>query len=449
MRILITSSRMPFALDAIRKLGERGHQVFASDSYEASPGGHSRYLTGHSTTASPSGDPEQFAADVEQIARENEIELVLPMFEEVFYLAAQHERISAVTRLYAPPFRTLAQVHDKGTFQELCDRLELRTPHTVLCHSHKELSEGIARFPRYFARAAFSRGGVGLLTNTGPLAGHLSPADCEPTEANPWLVQEFVEGPMHCTYSALHGERVASHMSYRAPRQWEHSTGIQFLSVDPTDTLPTVEKLGTELDWDGQMSLDFIETDEGLVMIECNPAAFVPRPGALRAARSQRARAALRRDVGRDHLGRPAGPGPAGRGRGLPGQAHWGASGGLIGAAARMAAMDRSVLWRAAVAQLAAVATLSLFLALVLPDSFFDDWGWLSGPPGWLACAGLTAWVLKLEVRSVLLGALLAGIPSALAVLAGVHWLGVAIAVAAFATWCAWLARRPEGVLWT
>jgi hypothetical protein len=271
MRILITSSRMPFALDAIRKLGERGHEVFASDSYEASPGSHSRYLTSHRTTASPSGDPEQFAADVERIAKENEIELVLPMFEEVFYLAAQHERISAVTRLYAPPFRTLAQVHDKGTFQELCVRLEIRTPHTVLCHSHDELSEGIERFPRYFARAAFSRGGVGLLTNTGPLAGHLSPADCEPTEANPWLVQEFVEGPMHCTYSALHGGRVASHMSYRAPRQWEHSTGIQFLSIDPTDTLPTVEKLGTELGWDGQMSLDFIETDEGLVMIECNP----------------------------------------------------------------------------------------------------------------------------------------------------------------------------------
>jgi hypothetical protein len=271
MRILITSSRMPFALDAIRKLGERGHEVFASDSYAASPGSHSRYLSGHFTTASPSGDPQGFAADVERIAKENDIELVLPMFEEVFYLAAQHERISAVTRLYAPPFRTLAQVHDKGTFQELCDRLELRTPHTVLCHSPAALREEIERFPQYFARAAFSRGGVGLLTNTGPLAGHLSPEDCKPTEANPWLVQEFVDGPMHCTYSALHGGRVASHMSYRAPRQWEHSTGIQFLSVDPTDTLPTVEKLGRELDWDGQMSLDFIETDEGLVMIECNP----------------------------------------------------------------------------------------------------------------------------------------------------------------------------------
>jgi predicted ATP-grasp superfamily ATP-dependent carboligase len=271
MRLLITSSRMPFALDAIRKLGGRRHEVFACDSYDASPGSHSRYLAGHFTTASPSGDPEEFAADVERIARENGIELVLPMFEEVFYLAAQHARISVVTRLYAPPFRTLAQVHDKGTFQELCDRLEIRTPHTVLCHSPGELREGIERFPRYFARAAFSRGGVGLLTNTGPLAGQLSPADCEPTEANPWLVQEFVDGPMHCTYSALHGGRVASHMSYRAPRQWQHSTGIQFLSVDPADTLPTVERLGSELEWDGQMSLDFIETEDGLVMIECNP----------------------------------------------------------------------------------------------------------------------------------------------------------------------------------
>ena len=271
MRVLITSSRMPFALDAIRKLGERGHEVIATDSLANSPGSHSKYLKGHFTTASPAGDPAQFAADVEAIAKEHEVDVVLPMFEEVFYLAAQHERLSAVTRLYAPPFRTLAQVHDKGTFQELCDKLEIRTPQTVLAHSPEELKEAIDRFPRYFGRAAFSRGGVGLLTNTGPLAGHLSLDDCHPTEANPWLVQEFVDGPMHCTYSALHDGKVASHMSYRAPRQWEHSTVILFLSVDPSDTLPTVEKLGSDLGWDGQMSLDFIETDDELVMIECNP----------------------------------------------------------------------------------------------------------------------------------------------------------------------------------
>ena len=114
-----------------------------------------------------------------------------------------------------------------------------------------------------------------------------------------------------------------------------------------------------------------------------------------------------------------------------------------------MRAMDRSVLWRAAAVQVVAVAIVSVLLALALPHSFFDDWGWLTGPVAWLACAALTAWALHLSVPRVMLGAVLAGIPSALAVLAGVHWLGVAIAIAAFAAWCAWLARRRGGVLWT
>ena len=271
MKLLITSSRMPFALDAIRKLGKRGHEVHACDSYRAAPGSHSKFLEGHFTTASATDDPAAFVDDVVAYCDEQGIDQVIPMFEEIFYLAAQHERLSAVTRLYAPPFRTLAQVHDKGTFQELCDRLGIRTPQTVVAHDRDQLKAAIGRFPKYFGRAAFSRGGVGLMTNTGPLAGALQPDDVTPTEQNPWLVQEYVDGPMHCTYSCIHGGEVATHMSYRAPRQWEHSTGIQFESVDPSDTLPTVEKLASELAWDGQMSLDFVDAEQGLMMIECNP----------------------------------------------------------------------------------------------------------------------------------------------------------------------------------
>ena len=114
-----------------------------------------------------------------------------------------------------------------------------------------------------------------------------------------------------------------------------------------------------------------------------------------------------------------------------------------------MTAMDRSILWRAAAAQVGLVAALSLLLAIALPRSFFEDWGWITGPAAWLGCAAITAWALHLPIRGVLLGAVLAGIPSAVAVLAGVHWLGVAIAVAAFAAWCAWLARRPRILRWT
>lgn len=104
---------------------------------------------------------------------------------------------------------------------------------------------------------------------------------------------------------------------------------------------------------------------------------------------------------------------------------------------------------RAGAIQVALVVAFSLALGLLLPHDFFEDWGWLSGPAAWLLCAALTAAILDLPRLRVLAGALLAGVPSAIAVLAGVHWLGVAIAIVAFAAWCAWLAARPGGEAWT
>ncbi len=99
--------------------------------------------------------------------------------------------------------------------------------------------------------------------------------------------------------------------------------------------------------------------------------------------------------------------------------------------------MDASTLWRAALLQLVAVAALSLALAAALPREFFVDWGWLTGPLAWLLCAAFTARVLGLPVVPALTGAVLAGLPSLLAVLVGVHWAGAVLAVGLFALWCA------------
>jgi hypothetical protein len=103
--------------------------------------------------------------------------------------------------------------------------------------------------------------------------------------------------------------------------------------------------------------------------------------------------------------------------------------------------MDRSVLWRVVVVQALGVAALSVALALTLPHSFFEDWGWLAGPGAWAACALVTARVVRLPVAPTLVGAALAGVPSLVAVLVGVHWLGAVLAIGLFGLWCARLAR--------
>jgi len=99
---------------------------------------------------------------------------------------------------------------------------------------------------------------------------------------------------------------------------------------------------------------------------------------------------------------------------------------------------------RAGLSQTLAVAVLSVALAIALPHSFFEDWGWVAGPGAWLLCAALVARLLRLPLRGALIGAALAGLPSVLAVIVGVHWLGAALAVVLFALWCGRLAADPE-----
>lgn len=107
--------------------------------------------------------------------------------------------------------------------------------------------------------------------------------------------------------------------------------------------------------------------------------------------------------------------------------------------------MDSAILWRVAAVQVAAVAALSLLLALVFSHGFFEDWGWLVGPLAWMLCAWLTARIVGLPEAPVLIRAALSGIPSVLFVLVGLHWLGAAVAVAVFAAWCAQLPRPLTG----
>jgi hypothetical protein len=107
--------------------------------------------------------------------------------------------------------------------------------------------------------------------------------------------------------------------------------------------------------------------------------------------------------------------------------------------------MDRSVALRAAASQLALVALVSIVLALLLPRSFFESWGWLSGPTAWALCAYATARILSLPVLGTLLGALVAGLPSLVFVIAGLHWLGALMAVSLFAIWCGVRAAARPG----
>ena len=93
--------------------------------------------------------------------------------------------------------------------------------------------------------------------------------------------------------------------------------------------------------------------------------------------------------------------------------------------------------WKSLAVQGLAVAVLGVALAVLLPEDFFEDFGWISGPLAWLACSLLTARVVNLPVSIALFSALAGGVAGAIVFLVASHWPGVVAGLLVFAASCA------------
>lgn len=271
LRILVTTSRMPFAVDAIRKLGQRGHALFAADSFRLAPGNHSALVRQALELPAPRFEPARFVDAVAAAVAEHGIELLLPTFEESFALAKQRGRFEPDCTVFAADFGVLDRLHHKARFFELLEEIGLPAPPTEVVADRAALRAAVGRQQRWVARAAYSRGAVDVLTHDGPVAGDLSLDDCRPSQANPWIVQPFVDGQRLCCYSLIHHGQVSAHCAYAHPRTLEGGGGISFLSIAPDETLALVRRLAAHTGYTGQISFDLIRAADGLYAMECNP----------------------------------------------------------------------------------------------------------------------------------------------------------------------------------
>jgi hypothetical protein len=98
--------------------------------------------------------------------------------------------------------------------------------------------------------------------------------------------------------------------------------------------------------------------------------------------------------------------------------------------------LDRRPALRAGAVQLLTVAVVFAALALALPHSFFEDWGIVVGPVAWIACAAITARLLRLPLWRTLAVAAVAGLAGALAGLGIGHEPGIVVAIVLFALGC-------------
>ena len=248
--VLITGARAPAALELVRAFGEAGWACHTADSFRFTVCSGSRFLRQHHVIPSPRSAWESFRSRIRSL----EVDLIVPTCEEVFYLAG-------LPNAFCAPRATLLQLHSKWEFLEVARGL-IGVPFSRLATCVADLPEDASE---YVFKREFSR--FGSFTHVGSCSG------LQPSLEQRWVVQKRLRGTEISSYAvALRGELTAWSL-YRPVHRIGSASSVYFRHHEDERALQFTRAVVSKLGYTGQIGFDFMDTAEGLFVLECNPRA--------------------------------------------------------------------------------------------------------------------------------------------------------------------------------
>jgi hypothetical protein len=143
--ILLTCGRGTYSLMLARAFHAGGHKVLVADAWPRSLCRHSAAVAHYFHVPSPAGATDAWVEAIGRIVKQHRVDLIVPVYEEVFYLAKAMGRLADPPPLFAPDFQTLMSLHDKWLFNQTAKALGLRVPETALLTSRDDLLHEFSR----------------------------------------------------------------------------------------------------------------------------------------------------------------------------------------------------------------------------------------------------------------------------------------------------------------
>lgn len=258
-RILLTNGRFPVTIDLARQLKRAGNTVYCVDPMEYHICKFSNAVKKSYYVDAPHVKPQGYIDGVKKAIREQNIDMIIPLHEEIFYLAKSGEP-EILDRLFAPDFKVLLRLHNKWEFSNWLKRAGLECPETWLCKSKEDM---LALKP-VFGRA---KSGVYHHKPNEPL-----PEDIPVSDEIHYVAQEWVTGSAYCSYMVIRRGSVQAFAVYPVTETLDGSSCVYFKAIEHDAIRNYCEQVAKHLpDTGAQIAMDFIETPEGrLVAIECN-----------------------------------------------------------------------------------------------------------------------------------------------------------------------------------
>jgi carbamoylphosphate synthase large subunit len=170
MRILLSEGASTSARQAITALGLNGHDIEVCDPNPLCLGRFSRFVSRFHRCPGLGTDPHGYLSFVlDRIAGER-FDVLLPIHEQGFLFARQHEQILPHVAVALPSFKNYERAHSKIGFSRLLSELDLPQPSTQFVASAEELLR-IESFPSVLKAAIGTASrGTWVINNRGRAA---------------------------------------------------------------------------------------------------------------------------------------------------------------------------------------------------------------------------------------------------------------------------------------
>ncbi|HIF33592.1 MAG: hypothetical protein ABGX22_02005 [Pirellulaceae bacterium] len=268
MRVLLTGSRSPAALELARRLHREGHQIYVADSIYWDVTACSRSVVRRIRVSSVAYRPHDWIREITAAIKQYSIDLWIPVCEEVFYAAQFHDRVPC--RVFVAPSSLLKKLHNKWLFTQVTSVNGTRPPESHPLWSDSDLSAFRSQSEQWVFKPMYSRfASETLISPTIDQLNHL-----HPTADRGWVAQRRIEGRELCSFSIASQGRLQAHVCYESVYRVGKGAGIYFVPQRHPAIRQYVADLLEELTFTGMIGFDIIEAEDGTLWpIEANPRA--------------------------------------------------------------------------------------------------------------------------------------------------------------------------------
>ena len=286
-KVLVTDGRAPAALAIVRSLGKRGIEVHCGEEFEYNISSFSTHSEESVLYPSPDDEPEQFVAQLIEIVREREYDMIYPVRDSTTLLVAEHQaELSRWTDVYLAAHDTIAALDDKAETIKLAQRAGIPVPETYFPEEQPLTQIKCEIEYPVLIRARQSSGSRGIEHVESPAAFDDAYRRVE-TEYGTPMIQEYIDKTGYSTACVLlDGDQteVAS-FSYERQKEYPRSGGptVVGVSTDDAEAKSHARTLLQEASWKGAAEVEFILDETGSPrLLEVNPRFWTPLQLAIR-----------------------------------------------------------------------------------------------------------------------------------------------------------------------